>query len=88
MTQAAALAARLVRLAVEAQPIADQLAAAPLNDVDTELLLAPAAAALATMLDTLEDSMYRADKLDQSHCASDLAHLRRHTGLPPHRLAA
>jgi hypothetical protein len=64
--------ARVQRLAIEALKAADQLIARPLNEFDAELHLAPPMAIITMVLDHLEDGLYRAEKLDQSHRTEDL----------------
>jgi hypothetical protein len=43
-----------------------------MDDMQAELHLAPAASILTIVLDHLQDALYRAEKLDQSHGAEDL----------------
>ena len=67
-----AASARLQRIAIDALKAADELIAQPLNEHDAELHLAAPTAIIAMVLDHLEDRVYRAEKLDQSHRAEDM----------------
>jgi hypothetical protein len=67
-----AASSRLCRLAVEALQTTDALLAQPFNDADGDVYLVPAMSLLNMALDRLQDRMYRAQKLDQSHRAEDL----------------
>lgn len=65
------LALRLTRLALEVDQITQQLAAEP--HIEIETLIPGAASLLTTALDRLENALYLAEELDQSHRAQDLA---------------
>jgi hypothetical protein len=67
-----ALSIRLARLALEVDELVLQITAEPLDDGDSTLIT-PAARHLALALDTLEDALYTADKLDQSRPSKRLA---------------
>jgi hypothetical protein len=71
-TTPTAASTRLCRLAIDALQAADELIAQPMDDMQAELHLAPAASILTIVLDHLQDALYRAEKLDQSHGAEDL----------------
>jgi hypothetical protein len=75
-TTPVALAARLSRLAVEAQWVADRLVARPFEYGDAAVLMSGPAQLFASLWDCLEDAMYRAEKLDQRHADQDLVALR------------
>lgn len=66
-----ALSARLARLAVDVDELAQQIIAEPLTDCD-ELFLAAPTAHLALALEWLEQALYESDRLDltQSWAAS------------------
>jgi hypothetical protein len=68
------LAVQLTRLALDVDQVARQLAAE--EHLDTETLLPGAIYLLATALDELENALYLAEKLDQSHRREDLATAR------------
>jgi hypothetical protein len=75
---APALSARLCRLAVEAQWIADELIACETSDVEFEALLAGPALAFTLLVDWLQDALLSRCDRDFVDCAlSDRALARR-----------
>jgi hypothetical protein len=81
------LSAHLAHLTIDAIQTADQLLAQPMNDAEAELHLTPAASLLTMLLDQLQDALYRAEKLDQSHRQRDLIiaqTIARHVDLVAH----
>ena len=72
-TKATQLSARLSRLAVEAQRIADQLAAEPLDEYEAELELGLPSFQLAKVVAQLEDAIFSAAWESPAHRAHDLA---------------
>ena len=66
-------AGRLSRLAIDALQAADEFLALLLDEGQAELQLAPTLSIFAMVLDHLEDALYQAENLDQSHRADDLA---------------
>jgi hypothetical protein len=72
-----ALSARLARLAVDVDELAQQVIAEPLNDCD-ELFLAAPTAHLALVLAWLEQALYETDRLDLSQSGTASPHSGRH----------
>jgi hypothetical protein len=67
------LSAHLSRLAVEAQHIADQLAAIPLDEFEADVELGLPSFQLAKVVERLEDAIYSAASETPAHRARDLA---------------
>ena len=65
------LSRRLVRLALDADQLAYALTSHPMNDIQADMHLGPPALLLRHVIEVLEDAMYEAEKLDQSHQAED-----------------
>ena len=72
-TSTTRLSARLSRLAVEAQRIADQLAARPLDGYEAELALGLPSFQLAKVVEQLEDAIFSAAWEAPTQRARDLA---------------
>jgi hypothetical protein len=79
-THLSAASSRLCRAAVDALQAADELLAQPLDEFEAERYLTPGLSILAMALDHLQDGLYQAEQLDQSHRASDLAISRMFAG--------
>jgi hypothetical protein len=80
-TTPAALSRRLMNLALDAEELAYALTAHPLNDFEAEVEFGAPAFLFASVLDVLEDAIYRACKPDQSHQADDCALARLLAGI-------
>jgi hypothetical protein len=72
-TTATSLSARLSRLAIEAQAVADLLAAEPLSAVNAEFELGPPILLLLSVLSTLEGARYSAENFVGRRRAEDRA---------------
>ncbi len=72
-TSPTALCRRLISLALDAEELAYALTAHPLNDFEAEVEFGGPAFLFASVVDVLEDAIYRACKPDQSHQAEDCA---------------